>query len=596
MCTLQILKQLLFTMKTRLLLSFVLVLGMSAKAQVNAYSYSTSTGNALATGSFTNLLGTFLDDDVSAMANIGFTFKFNGVNYTNFSVTSNGLIELGASAVTDYNNVIGNLSGPYLIPYWDDNYTDANGSVNYQTSGSAGSRILVIDYHLSYLGNSGAADKNFQIWLYETSNIVKFIYGAGNDFNGGYSVGILTNGVSDFVSVTTASNTSSIVTTNDNNTTWPGSGRSYTFTPIAFPVSQNQTNVSCFGGSNGSATVTPSGGTSPYTYSWAPSGGTGSTASGLIAGTYICTITDAVSASVTSTFTITQPPVLSVTAASQTNVSCFGGSNGAASINTPTGGAGGYTYNWTPGNPTGDGTVSVTGLSATTYTCTVTDANSCVASQSFTVTQPTAISVTPASQTNVSCFGGSNGAASINTPTGGAGGYTYNWTPGTPTGDGTVSVTGLAAGTWTCTVTDANGCVASQNFTVTQPTAISVTPASQTNVSCFGGSNGAASINTPTGGAGGYTYNWTPGNPTGDGTVSVTGLSATTYTCTVTDANSCVASQSFTVTQPTAISVTPASQTNVSCFGGSNGAASINTPTGGAGGYTYNWTPGTSNR
>ncbi|WP_430406704.1 T9SS type A sorting domain-containing protein [Fluviicola sp.] len=399
--------------------------------------------------------------------------------------------------------------------------------------------------------------------------------------------------MSDFISVTTASNTRSIVTTNDNNTTWPGSGRSYTFTPIAFPVSQNQTNVSCFGGSNGSATVTPSGGTSPYTYSWAPSGGTGSTASGLIAGTYTCTITDAVSSSVTSTFTITQPPVLSVTAASQTNVSCFGGSNGAASINTPTGGAGGYTYNWTPGNPTGDGTVSVTGLSATTYTCTVTDANSCVASQNFTVTQPTAISVTPASQTNVSCFGGSNGAASINTPTGGAGGYTYNWTPGTPTGDGTVSVTGLAAGTWTCTVTDANGCVASQNFTVTQPTAISVTPASQTNVSCFGGSNGAASINTPTGGAGGYTYNWTPGTPTGDGTVSVTGLTATTWTCTVTDANGCVASQNFTVTQPTAISVTPASQTNVSCFGGSNGAASINTPTGGAGGYTYNWTPGT---
>src|SRR5690606_9900297 len=99
------------------------------------------------------------------------------------------------------------------------------------------------------------------------------------------------------------------------------------------------------------------------------------------------------------------------------------------------------------------------------------------ASRQFTVTQPTAISVTPQSQTNISCNGGSNGAASINTPTGGAGGYTYNWTPGNPTGDGTTSVTGLSAGTWTVTVTDANSCTASQNFTVTQPTAISVTPA-----------------------------------------------------------------------------------------------------------------------
>jgi len=362
--------------------------------------------------------------------------------------------------------------------------------------------------------------------------------------------------------------------------------------PPPLSATQSQVNLTCNNVCTGSATVVASGGTSPYTYSWSPSGGSGATASSLCAGSYTCTITDAVSSSITKTFTITQPPAITVTAASQTNISCFGGSNGAASINTPSGGTGGFTYNWTPGNPPGDGTVSVTGLTATTYTCTVTDANACTKTQNFTITAPTAIVVTPASQTNVSCFGGSNGAASINTPTGGAGGYTYDWTPGTPTGDGTVSVTGLSAQTYTCTVTDANSCTKTQNFTITAPTAIVVTPSSQTNVSCFGGSNGAASINTPTGGAGGYTYDWTPGTPTGDGTVSVTGLTAQTYTCTVTDANGCTKTQNFTITAPTAIVVTPASQTNVSCFGGSNGAASINTPTGGAGGYTYNWTPG----
>src|SRR5690606_35750080 len=101
---------------------------------------------------------------------------------------------------------------------------------------------------------------------------------------------------------------------------------------------------------------------------------------------------------------------------------------------------------------------------------------------------------------------------------GGAGGYTYDWTPGNPTGDGTASVTGLSGGTWTCVVTDANSCTASQSFTITQPTALSLTPSSQTNVSCFGGSNGAAAVNVATGGAGFYSYNWTPGNPTGDGT------------------------------------------------------------------------------
>jgi hypothetical protein len=393
-----------------------------------------------------------------------------------------------------------------------------------------------------------------------------------------------------------AAGTYSVTITDANSCTKTVSGINVTQATAISVTVASQTNISCFGGANGAASInTPTGGTAGYSYNWTPGNPSGDgtvSVTGLTATTWTCTVTDANGCVASQAFTVTQPTAISVTAASQTNVSCFGGANGAASINTPTGGTGTYSYNWTPGNPAGDGTVSVTGLTAGVWTCTVTDANSCTASQAFTITQTSPISVTAASQTNVSCQGGANGAAAINTPTGGSGTYSYNWTPGNPTGDGTVSVTGLTAGTWTCTVTDANSCTASQSFTVTQPTALSVTAASQTNVSCNGGSNGAAAINTASGGAGGYTYNWTPGNPTGDGTVSVTGLSATTYTCTVTDANGCVASQSFTVTQPAALSVTPASQTNVSCFGGANGAASINTPTGGAGAYTYNWTPG----
>ncbi|MBL0331103.1 MAG: T9SS type A sorting domain-containing protein [Bacteroidetes bacterium] len=363
---------------------------------------------------------------------------------------------------------------------------------------------------------------------------------------------------------------------------------------VLVATAASQTNVSCFGGSNGAASVSVSGGTTAYSYNWTPGNPTGDgtvSVTGLTAGTWTCTVTDANSCTATQTFNITAPAVLVASAASQTNISCFGGSNGAASVSV-SGGTTAYSYNWTPGNPTGDGTVSVTGLTAGTWTCTVTDANSCTAAQTFNITSPSSISVTTSSQTNVSCFGGSNGAAAINTPTGGAGGYSYNWTPGNPTGDGTVSVTGLTAGTWTCTVTDANSCTATQTFNITSPSSISVTTSSQTNVSCFGGSNGAAAINTPTGGAGGYSYNWTPGNPTGDGTVSVTGLTAGTWTCTVTDANSCTATQTFNITAPAVLVASASSQTNVSCFGGSNGAAAINTPTGGAGGYSYNWTPG----
>src|SRR5574343_73583 len=372
--------------------------------------------------------------------------------------------------------------------------------------------------------------------------------------------------------------------------------RTFTTTHLTSLVlnAASQTNVACNGGTTGAASVSAAtGGAGRYTYNWTPGNPTGDgtvSVTGLTAGTWTCTVTDANGCTTSQNFTVTQPTALALTTASQTNVSCNGGSNGAASVNAATGGAGGYTYNWTPGNPTGDGTVSVTGLTAGTWTCTVTDTNGCTTTRNFTITQPTVLALTTAAQTNVSCNAGSNGAASVNAATGGTGPYTYNWTPGNPTGDGTVSVTGLTAGTWTCTVTDANGCTTSQNFTVTQPTALALTSASQTNVSCNGGSNGAASVNAATGGTGPYTYNWTPGNPTGDGTVSVTGLTIGVWTCTVTDANGCTTTRNFTITQPTALVLTAASQTNVSCNGGSNGSATVGV-SGGTTPYTYSWSP-----
>ena len=129
----------------------------------------------------------------------------------------------------------------------------------------------------------------------------------------------------------------------------------------------------------------------------------------------------------------------------------------------------------------------------TTITITVVDPSGGTTTRTFTITHLTSLVVNAVSQTNASCFGGSNGAASVSA-SGSAGGYTYNWTPGNPTGDGTASVTGLTAGTWTCTVTDSNGCTATRNFTITQPTALVATAQSQTNVSCNGGSNGAATV------------------------------------------------------------------------------------------------------
>ena len=156
---------------------------------------------------------------------------------------------------------------------------------------------------------------------------------------------------------------------------------------------------------------------------------------------------------------------LTLTAASQTNNICFGGETGTATVNEPTNGTAPYTYDWT-GDPIGDGTTSISQLAAGTYVCTVTDALSNTASQSFTITQPVVLQLNPASQTNNTCLGNATGTAIVNEATGGTAPYTYDWT-GDPTGDGTTTISDLAAGTYTCTVTDANGCTASTQFTIT---------------------------------------------------------------------------------------------------------------------------------
>ncbi|WP_431242797.1 hypothetical protein ACQ9BO_24165 [Flavobacterium sp. P21] len=233
--------------------------------------------------------------------------------------------------------------------------------------------------------------------------------------------------------------------------------------PAALTGTASATAVSCFGGANGTATVTASGGTPAYTYSWAPSGGTSATASGLVAGTYSVTITDANSCSTTINNIVVGSPAsaLTATAGAQTDVLCNGGATGSATVSV-SGGTPAYTYSWAPSGGTA---TTASGLTAGTYTVTVTDANGCQATQSFTISQPAVLNALPVAQTNIACYGGSTGSATV-TASGGTPAYTYSWAP---TGGTAATATGLVAGTYTVTVTDANGCQDTQSFTITQP-------------------------------------------------------------------------------------------------------------------------------
>jgi gliding motility-associated-like protein len=356
--------------------------------------------------------------------------------------------------------------------------------------------------------------------------------------------------------------------------------KSFTITqPSLLTAATTQTNVAINGKNTGVATVNVSGGTTGYSYSWLPSGGSGATASNLLAGTYTCTITDANLCSITKTFTITEPTALATSSKSQTNVLCNGGTNGAAGVSI-TGGVLPYTYLWSPSVGTG---ASVTGLNAGTYVCLVTDANGGTIEESFTISEPTALTATP-SQTNVSCSAGSNGTATV-IPLGGTGEYSYSWSP---SGGTAATAIDLVAGSYTCTITDTNGCSLQKTFTITQPIALTATT-TQTNVAINGDSSGIASVNV-SGGTTGYSYLWKDSlNSTLSSTIATaSGLVSGVYTCTITDAKGCFINKTFVITQPTAL-VASTSQTNVLCNGASTGVARV-TASGAVGPYKYSWT------
>jgi large repetitive protein len=347
--------------------------------------------------------------------------------------------------------------------------------------------------------------------------------------------------------------------------------------PNPIVITTSQTNVSCNGDCNGIATATVSGGTPSYVYQWSPSGGSGSSATALCAGTYKVIVTDAHGCKDSASVTITQPPSLSLSV-TQTNVTCNGNCNGKATV-TASGGTSPYTYAWTPSGGSGS---TATALCPGTYTITVTDNNSCSATQTVTITQPSALTASITSSTNLKCNGNCNGKATV-TASGGTSPYTYAWTP---SGGSGATASNLCAGTYTITVTDNNGCTTSASVTITQPPPFTASISSTTNVTCNGDCNGKATVST-SGGTSPFTYAWSPSGGSG---ATASSLCPGIYTVTVTDNNGCSATASVTITQPAPLTATIPPGFNLSCNGNCNGTASVSV-TGGTTPYTYAWTP-----
>ncbi|MBX7202099.1 MAG: gliding motility-associated C-terminal domain-containing protein [Bacteroidia bacterium] len=336
----------------------------------------------------------------------------------------------------------------------------------------------------------------------------------------------------------------------------------------------NKTNVSCKGGNNGSAILSASGGTAPYTFSWS-SGQSSNTVTNLSAGSHTATVTDANGCSASIQVPISEPTAITIS--NTLNAAACGQPSGSiqASAN---GGTAPYSYSWNS-TPVQNNALA-SGLAAGSYTVTVTDAKGCTQTKAENLSG-TSVPVLTLSAQQVSCQGGNDGAANAGGSAGTAP-YTYLWSNGA-TG---ANVNGLAAGTYTVTLTDAAACSATQSVTITQPAAI-VLVTSSTAATC-GASNGTATVSI-SGGTAPYSSSWS----SGAAGLNAPGLAAGSYTVTVTDAKGCSLSQSVGVSNSSGPSLNLVSTTNVSCFGGNDGAAQVNAG-GGLSPYTFSWSSGQS--
>jgi hypothetical protein len=266
-------------------------------------------------------------------------------------------------------------------------------------------------------------------------------------------------------------------------------------------------------------------------------------------------------------FTITLA-TCTVSSTVTSNVSCNGGSDAVATATAT--GVSPYSYSWTGGQNTNP----AIGLSAGIYTVTLTDNTGCTATATTVITEPSTALTVVSSSTDETCIG-SDGSVSANA-SGGTGTLQYLWS----SGQATASVLGLAAGSYSVTVTDANGCNTVSSAVVTNSCCGLSLSATGSALTCNAATNGTATV-SPTG-AGGYTYSWTGGQ----NTATAIGLAAGIYTVTVTDITPCTATETVTITEPSAITVVTAASSE-SCAT-NDGTASL-TVSGGTGGFNYAW-------
>jgi hypothetical protein len=342
------------------------------------------------------------------------------------------------------------------------------------------------------------------------------------------------------------------------------------------PINSNATATAqtANGAADGTATASPTGGTPGYTYLWSTNETTASIG-GLLPGSYTVTVTDANNCTAVKTVNVSQFDCTLQTTLEVDNISCAGAGDGAATISF-LGGTSPFTVVWS----NADTTISVSNLAPGQYDVSITDAANCPEIQSFTITEPTILQANASGSTTTG-FGTNDGTASAN-PTGGSGIYAYAWS----NMETTATISNLAAGLYTVTVSDENNCSVVQTVEVLAGNCNLTTNLQITNPTCNGLSNGAATI-VLTGGAGGFTFDWS----TGGATATETDLPAGIHTVEVTDTNGCSILVSVELTEPAALTLTVDVNQPTTCPNTPAGSVAL-IAAGGTGALSVVWSDG----
>lgn len=261
----------------------------------------------------------------------------------------------------------------------------------------------------------------------------------------------------------------------------------------------------------------------------------------------------------------------------KSDINCFGQTSGSAEL-TVSNGYGTYQYTWSPNIST---TSTATNLSKGTYTCFINDAKNCKDTVSFTIIEPTKLSVNQTTNTPVSCFGKADGTLGV-TVDGGVKPYSYSWN----SGETTAIIANKASGSYSCTILDKNNCQIPFQGNISSPTEVIPNFTTITDISCFGLSNGSVTASAQ-GGKSPYYFSWS----SGETTKTISNKSAGIYTVIVKDQNNCSASKSIELSQPTELILNETQKTDPKCFGDANGSITCQT-IGGAPPYNYSWSTG----